>query len=130
MTGIIDHISFARDWLKKAEERIKTGFPVEGEVFLSLAEAEIKRAGEKSRSMRAQNSRASAKKGFNTAVVLVLLLVSVWTGITYFQQIEGNEVELRLTEGYRQTNTFSEENGNLRLINSNLSINNNYERRN
>lgn len=130
VTGIYNHISFARDWLDRAEKKMREGFFVEGEVFLSLAEAEIRKAWEKSRSFRKKNSNNQQRKGFKLALTLVLVIGFIFAGFVYFQHPvkDSKEFELSLTEGYRSTLNYHR-GDSVHLINVDFSINN-YKRGN
>lgn len=48
----LKHISFARDWLDRAEEKIRSGSFIDGEVYLSFDESEARKAWEDSYSSR------------------------------------------------------------------------------
>ncbi|WP_125987798.1 hypothetical protein [Halocella sp. SP3-1] len=124
MLGIMRHISYARDWLCRAEKKIESGDLVEGEFFLSLAEAETRKAWERSYSSR---NRWSSRK-FPLALTFSLLLAAAIAFVFFFRgdpQLE--PVELKLTEGYQQSVRLTDR-GNIRLISVDLSVNNNLNR--
>lgn len=49
---LLEHLDYARDWLNEAESEFKSGNFIQGELNLSLAQAEIKRAWEESQMNR------------------------------------------------------------------------------
>lgn len=133
MINVLKHISFARDWLDRAEKKVKIGNVVEGEVYLSLAEAEIRKAWEDSYFPR----KKAARKGFqlnkkilSLAIGLILIFIVVFTNYLYAPIENSEQLELRLTDDYY---TFREDNyrgeKEIRLINDNFMLENNNNRR-
>ncbi len=118
MTKLLNHISFARDWLNKAEEKVRRGKLVEGEFFLSLAEAEVRKAWETS-----YFSRDREKFKFSAVVSVVLVVIFMVFGIYFFNNYSAREeaLKLSLTEKYEEEMRINE-NESLRLISVNLSI--------
>ncbi|MFW6021992.1 MAG: hypothetical protein ACOCQW_00520 [Halanaerobiaceae bacterium] len=135
MTKILKHISFARDWLDRAEEKIKSENLIEGEVFLSLAESEVRKAWEFSlfRRKNAEEKKVSHRRNrvLSFVAVIILLFVVVFTTANYLYNPlnEPEQLKLSLTEGYRNMNELSEREKELRLINVDLMIRGNYDRR-
>jgi hypothetical protein len=115
VTKILNHISFARDWLNRAEEKVRVGKMVEGELYLSLAEAEVRKAWETS-----YFSREKVKFRFPAVVTIALIFLFMVLGIFYYNNYFPREeaFKLNLTEGYEEVDV----NQDLRLINVGLSI--------
>lgn len=133
MNKILKHISFAHDWLDKAEEKIKTNRIVDGEVYLSLAEAEVRKAWEDSYSSRRQVDTGfslSQKKLVSVLLGIILILVVTFTNYLITSQ-RTDELELKLTDGYwlREESYSYREERDIRLININLMEENNSRRR-
>lgn len=118
------HISYARDWLSRAEKKIDSGDLIKGEFFLSLAEAETRKAWERSYSSR--NKRISRK--LSLIFTFSLILLSVITFVFLFKDNSHLEpIELKLSEGYQQSTRMTNRD-NIRLISIDLSVNNNLNR--
>ncbi len=115
VTKILNHISFARDWLNRAEEKVRLGKIMEGELYLSLAEAEVRKAWETS-----YYTREKVKFKFSKVVTIGLIFLFMVVGIFYFNNyFPGEEAfKLSLIEEYDKINY----NQDLRLVNVSLSI--------
>lgn len=125
VASIINHINFARDWLSSAENSIFEGELVEGEMYLSLAESEVRRAWEKSLAHR--NNHFVREFNFSRLVIVGLIVVLLITGINIYGFIlpaRTENLELNLAESYQQSISLQKVE-DLRLINIDLSINNN-----
>ncbi|MFW6034618.1 MAG: hypothetical protein ACOCRZ_00030 [Halothermotrichaceae bacterium] len=129
MSKILKHISFARDWLNRAEEKIKFGEVIEGEFLLSMAESEVRKAWETSISIRKEKkkNKNSKRKHLYSAIAIIAVVIFVASGINYYTNnnysAKPEKFEINLTDGYTRTISQSSQN-NIRLINYNLSINN------
>lgn len=89
---VIDHIRFAKAWLDKAEHQFQSNESIQGELTLTLAQAELRCAWEKSHTSRTGAQVAAAIKqrnktprhlagvsvgqGMRIALILVALLVT------------------------------------------------------
>ncbi|MFP4661363.1 MAG: hypothetical protein ACLFPF_04160 [Halanaerobiales bacterium] len=141
MIKALNHISFARDWLARAEEKIRIGSLVDGEVFLSLAESEVRKAWESSYSERKKKKKKKKKESklllFNKnrlslVIGMILILVLFAAGTNYFYNPEDRteQFKLNLTEGYRNREELDLYSGRHepRLINVDFMLENNYDR--
>lgn len=130
MIKIFNHISFARDWLDRAEEKIRKGSFIDGEVYLSLAESEIRKAWEYSYSLRKEKRTLSFKKkhlSLVVGIVLILVFAAAGTNYLYTPVDQTEHLKLSLTDGYRARDLYSEDQ-EIRLINVDFMIKNNYDR--
>ncbi|MFW5981990.1 MAG: hypothetical protein ACOCQO_02135 [Halanaerobiaceae bacterium] len=133
MINILKHISFARDWLDKAEEKIKYGSFLDGELYLSLAEAEVRKAWENTVSQRKKEEVVKpSKKRFSLIFASALSILLIFLAVNYFYTPArvSNNIELQLTDGFRERASLQEED-DFRLINVDLTLmDNNFDRRN
>ncbi|MFW5980958.1 MAG: hypothetical protein ACOCRU_00120 [bacterium] len=133
MINILKHISFARDWLDKAEEKIKYGSLLDGELYLSLAEAEVRKAWENSVTQRKKERVVKpSKRRFSLIFASALSILLIFFAVNHFYTPASvsDNIELQLTDGFRERRSLQEEN-NYRLINVDLTlIDNNLDRRN
>lgn len=126
----LKHISFARDWLDRAEEKIRCGSFVDGEVYLSLAESEVRKAWEDSYSSRNKRESIPVKKYLSLAMGIILILgfVLVGTNHLYTPQDGTDQLKLSLTDGYRNRESIYSGGQEIRLINVDLMIEKHYNR--
>ncbi|ACL70518.1 hypothetical protein [Halothermothrix orenii] len=129
MTGIIKHISFARKWLDKAEDRFRAGDVLEGELLLTLAESESRKAWEVSVASRKgkikKRSKISLSPGLVTVIglIFVLVIVGIFTYLNLFP-LSGEDYKLSL-EDYRQERTLDlHKREGPHLINVKLTVDN------
>jgi len=122
---VLKHISFARDWLAKAEERMKTGSLLEGELYLSLAEAEVRKAWEDSYLSRRQSAQPgfwSRKRLFSLILAAVFLFVLGFSNYLGDYRTGNEGIELKLVYGswLRGETYIDREERETELININL----------
>ncbi|NLM98325.1 MAG: hypothetical protein GX175_12085 [Halanaerobiaceae bacterium] len=127
MIKVLKHISFARDWLDRAENEIKIGSIVNGEVYLSLAEAEIRKAWENSYFSRQKEveNRYPLLKSLPVILGILLIFIAVFANRLFTPLDNSVPLELKLSDesslreniywGYRE----------IKLISDNLLIENN-----
>ena len=113
---VLKHIAFARDWLARAEERIQRGSIVEGEVYLSLAEAEVRKAWEDSYFLRKKPlpGLSGSKRIYSFLLVIILLFALGFSSYrdnilarkegTELKLIYGNWLQGENYEGWRERN--------------------------
>ena len=133
MSSILKHISFARDWLNRAEDKMRYGSSLDGEVYLSLAEADIRKAWEASVSQRKKEDGVNSKKSkFLLFLAGVLTLMLVFLGTNYLDSPSNvtESLSLRLADGYRENVSLYQEENEIRLINIDLIIDNSIDRGN
>ncbi|MEJ6951260.1 hypothetical protein [Natronospora cellulosivora (SeqCode)] len=132
MISILKHISFARDWLDKAEEKINYGSLLDGELYLSLAEAEVRKAWEGSVSQRREekSKQKSKKRHYLFASALAIALVFLSATYLYTPSNVAETIELQLTDGFRERASQYQEENEIRLINVDFMIDNNIDRGN
>lgn len=124
MTKILNHISFARDWLNRAEDRIRAGNNLEGELFLSLAESEIKKAWEISVEARKGKKDFTFISQFNKVVITALAIIVLVVGVNIFFESYQKPEPLKLTLVEQREERFDlHKKGGPRLINVDFSIN-------
>lgn len=102
MNKVLKHIAFARDWLARAEERIKTGSIMEGELYLSLAEAEIRKAWEDSYLSRRQSVQLnfwSRKRLLPLLLAIILVFVLGFSSYLGEDRARNEGIELKLIYG-------------------------------
>ena len=131
MTKILQHISHAREWLKEAEKKLRNDNAVEGELFLSLAEAEIHKAWENSMSSRQEKKvtlfdRLKNNNLSRLLMVIALIVILVLAGFNYYGTSPAQpSLELSLPrERNGLSNSFSGglHRGEIGLISNNLSL--------
>ena len=131
MIKVFNHISFARDWLDRAEEKIRNGSFVDGEVYLSLAESEVRKAWEYSYSSRKEKNTLSLKKkhlSLVMGIILIIVFAAVGTNYLYTPVDQTEHIKLSLTDGYRSSGDLFSGGQEIRLINVDFMIENNYDR--
>ena len=119
---ILKHLTYAREWIDRAEGKVTAGSMVEGEVLISLAEAELHKAWEISYfSRRRQSSKLLPITAISMVILLFLLSINTFFN-SYHQPVplRLNRAELR-----EETLTLRQNESELQLINYNLSINDN-----
>lgn len=119
---ILKHLTYAREWLDRAEGKVSAGSLVEGEVLISLAEAELHKAWEISYFSR---QRQSNKLLPITAISMVILLFLLSINIFFNSYTQPVPLRLNLAELREETLTLRQNENELQLINYNLSINDN-----
>ena len=131
MTKILQHISHAREWLAEAEDKLRNDNMVEGELFLSLAEAEIHKAWENSMTSRQQKKetlydRLKQSNLTRVLMVIALIVILVFVGFNYYGSSPAQPaLELSLP---REDNGLSDSisgdlhRGEVGLISNNLSL--------
>ncbi len=126
----LKHISFARDWLDRAEEKIRSGSFIDGEIYLSLAESEVRKAWEDSYSSRKKKKTISVKKYLSLVMGIILILgfVLVGTNHLYLPQDQTDQFKLSLTDGYRNREGIYSGGQEIRLINVDLMFEKHYNR--
>ncbi len=128
---VFKHISFARDWLDKAEEKIRSGSFIDGEIYLSLAESEVRKAWEDSYSSRKKKKKIAVKKRhFSLVMGIILIFAFVFIGTSHLYT-PGNQPEqfkLSLSDGYRNRESMYTGSQEVRLINVNFMLDKNYDR--
>lgn len=128
MIKVLKHISFARDWLDRAENEIKIGSIVNGEVYLSLAEAEIRKAWENSYFSRRKVSQGKfqiLKKSLPVIVGVLLIFITFFVSYLFSPLDSSAPLELRLSDEYSLKENVYLGNREMRLINVNFMIENN-----
>jgi|SRR5690554_3465358 len=121
---ILNHISYARDWLNKAENQVCRGSLIEGELYLSLAEAEVHKAWETSLLSRKGTRKKMGIKisTIISALMVVFLLVSGFYFLRDYLYREAS-FSLNIAERYQESVRVNKGN-DPRLINVNLYIEN------
>ncbi len=127
---VLKHIAFARDWLARAEERIQRGSIVEGEVYLSLAEAEVRKAWEDSYFSRKKPLPGAFwfKKGFIPFLLVIILLFALGFSSyrdNFLARKEGTELKLIFGNWLQGENYEGWRERNPEWININLMEENN-----
>ena len=123
MKRILKHLTYAREWLDRAEGKVSAGSLVEGEVLISLAEAELHKAWEIScfSRQRQSNKLLPITAIFSMVILLFLLSINIFFN-SYTQPVP---LRLNLAELREETLTLRQNENELQLINYNLSINDN-----
>ena len=131
MNKILQHISHAREWLEKAEKKLRSDEAVEGELFLSLAEAEIHKAWENSMTSRQRKkpSLLETFKKYSVAKILMiiaLICVLIFAGYSYYGSITDQpSLELSLPRergGLEESISGNLLRGEVGLISNNLTL--------
>ncbi len=126
MTKILNHISFARDWLNKAENRIRDGDLTNGELFLSLAEAEIRKAWENSLLSREEEKGIKSSSNFKKILITALAVMVLVMGFTYLNLkgpfTESEQIKLTLSD-YQEERMDLHKRAEPRLIDVDLILN-------
>jgi len=128
---VLKHISFARDWLDRAEEKIRNGSFIDGEVYLSLAESEVRKAWEDSYSSRKRKKKIAVKRrhlSLVMGIILILGFVFIGTSHLYTPVNQPEQFKLSLSDGYRNMENMYSESQEVRLINVDFMLDKNYDR--
>jgi hypothetical protein len=129
---ILRHISQAREWLRQAEDKLEREDEVEGELYLSLAEAEIHKAWENSMTSRQKKQsslldRLKQKNIFKAVMISALLCFIIFAGFNYYGSItDKSSLELNLSRekyGLKHSISSNLHRGGVELISNNLTLN-------
>ena len=124
MNKILDHIFYARDWLNKAENKVCQGSIIEGELYLSLAEAEVHKAWETSFLSRKDTRKRNSLK-FSTIISVLMIAFLLVTGFCFFRDYLYRKTSFNLNIAERYQESVRVNKGNdPRLLNVNLYIEN------
>ena len=123
---ILKHLTYARVWLDRAEGKLSAGSLVEGEVLISLAEAELHKAWELSYFSRRQQRNKLLPI---TVIAMVVLLFLLGINIVFNSYLQPMPLKLSLAEPREETLSLERSEhyleSKLQLINYDLSINSN-----
>jgi hypothetical protein len=128
---VLKHINFARDWISKAEGRLREGSLIEGELFLFLAESEVRKAWENSYFLRNTKKIKTIKSRKLIGGILVLGIVLVlFLGISFLDIHLFEPLPVKLSLSYERAGIDNSlHSGNIRLLNINLNLDKNQNRR-
>jgi len=125
---VLKHISFARDWLDRAENEMKIGSVINGEVYLSLAEAEIRKAWENSYFSRRkvlQNKYQIIKRSLPVILGVLLIFVTFFVNHLFTPLNSSVPLELKLSDDSSLRENVYWGDREIGLISDNLIIENN-----
>ncbi|MBO8126122.1 MAG: hypothetical protein H0Z38_02680 [Firmicutes bacterium] len=83
---VIEHLRFARNWLERAEEEYSKEQILEGELTLSLAQAEVRHAWETSRGSELSTTLRAAQLWRRRIMLVAVVSLVAWGGFHYYHR--------------------------------------------